>query len=193
MSGAGPASLEGGLLRAARPADAAALLAIYAPIVRETAISFEYEPPSEAQMAQRVQEVGAEYPWLLLELDGAVAGYAYATTWRSRVAYRYTAEVAVYVAPSVQRRGVARRLYGALWDGLVHQGRRTAVAGITLPNAASVALHESLGFAPVGCVPRAGWKHGRWWDLGMWSRSLSPAPPPKDVTPVAAVYAHFGW
>lgn len=193
MTSAETSSSVLGTLRAARPSDAAALLAIYTPIVLETAISFEYEPPSAAQMAQRIQEVSAEFPWVVLELDGAVAGYAYATTWRSRAAYRYSVEVTVYVAPWAQRRGVARRLYGALFDALVHQGRRATVAGITLPNAASVALHESLGFEPVARVPRAGWKHERWWDLGLWWRALSPEPPPTQLLPIAEVYTHLGW
>jgi L-amino acid N-acyltransferase YncA len=169
------------MIRHARAGDVGAMLAIYAPLVRDTTISFEYEPPTLAEMEHRLQAVQRQYPWLVCERDGQLAGYAYASSFRSRTAYQWTAEVTVYVHPDHHRRGVARALYRALLDRLRAQGYRMAVAVITLPNAASVALHEDLGFEPVGVFRRAGFKHGQWCDIGCWQVDLggaaAPAPP----------------
>ena len=126
--------------------DAAACASIYAPYVRDTAVSMEEDPPDASELAGRIERVATRYPWLIAEgPDGDVAGYAYATAHHERAAYRWAADVAVYVAPAHQGRRVGSRLYGELLPLLVRQGIRVAVAGIALPNAASVALHEAPG------------------------------------------------
>jgi L-amino acid N-acyltransferase YncA len=158
------------------------MLAIYAPLVRDTAISFELQPPTEAQMRERVGGVLERMPWLVCEEDGRVLGYACATPFRTRPAYQWTVEVTVYVHPAHSRRGIARALETALLAGLRLQGFRTALAVIALPNPASVALHEDLGFTPVGVFRAAGYKLGRWHDVGWWElalgdRTLGPKPP----------------
>lgn len=177
------------LIRAADPSrDGAPCAALYAPFVRETAISFEEEPPTAAAMADRIANVWHRYPWLVAERQGQLAGYAYASEHRSRPAYRWAADVAVYVAPGHRRAGVARSLYGRLLALLAGQGIHNACAGITLPNPASVALHESLGFELVGVYRRIGFKVGAWHDVGWWQRELLPAgeqPPDHPRAPAA--------
>lgn len=176
-------------LRLAREADAFAIRAIYAPIVAETTTSFEYEPPTEAEVARRIRTTLATHPWLVAEIDTstssgsapAVMGYAYAGPHRSRTAYQWSAEVSVYVHADARRRGVARALYVALFDVLRLQGYVNAYAGITQPNAPSVAFHEALGFEPVGVYRGVGFKHGAWHDVA-WSQlrlreDAAPAPP----------------
>ena len=164
------------LIRAADPSrDGAACAALYAPFVRETAVSFEEEPPTAAAMADRIARVWRKYPWLVAERGGELAGYAYAVEHRSRPAYRWAADVAVYVASGHRRVGVARSLYDRLLAALACQGIHSACAGITLPNPASVALHESLGFELVGVYRRIGFKAGAWRDVGWWQRELLAA------------------
>ena len=174
------------VIRHAHTADVPAMLAIYGPLVRDTTISFEYEPPTIEEMAHRLYVVQRQYPWLVCERDGQMGGYAYASSFRSRPAYQWTAEVTVYVHADHQRRGVARALYLALLERLRAQGYRTAVAVITLPNPGSVALHEDLGFEPVGVFQRAGFKHGQWRDTGWWQLDLggdaAPEPPRAPAT-----------
>ncbi len=166
--------------------DGAACARIYAPFVQESAISFEEVPPSAGEMAERIRRGLATHPWLVDDDDGVI-GYAYASRHAARAAYRWAAEVSVYVDPAHRRRGVGRRLYVALLDVLRGQGFRMACAGVTLPNDASVALHESLGFAPVGVYRRIGWKAGAWHDVGWWQLPLGPAdddaPPPDPLPP----------
>jgi L-amino acid N-acyltransferase YncA len=174
------------MIRAADPErDAAACAAIYAPYVEETAISFELEPPSAAEFAERIAATVESYPWIVLEGDENVEGYAYASRHNSRAAYRWTVDVAVYVDRSRHRRGGGRRLYEALFELLREQGYRVACAGVTLPNAASVGLHEALGFEPVGVYPRVGWKAGVWHDVGWWTLRLLPDAddPPSEPRP----------
>jgi L-amino acid N-acyltransferase YncA len=161
------------MLRPADPAlDAAACAAIYAPHVREGAESFEEVAPSADEMARRIVRLTATHAWLVFERDGEVAGYAYACPHRERAAYRWAADVSVYVDPAHRRTGIARALYVALFERLREQDIRVATAGITLPNDASVALHESLGFEPVGVFRGIGWKHGAWRDVGWWQLEL---------------------
>jgi L-amino acid N-acyltransferase YncA len=156
--------------------DAAACAAIYRPYVEDTAISFESVPPSVAEFAERIATTSERYPWLVDEDDdGAVAGYAYASPHNPRAAYRWAVDVAVYVDGSRHRRGTGRRLYEALFERLRGLGYRVACAGVTLPNDASVGLHESLGFEPVGTYRRVGWKAGEWHDVGWWQLELLPA------------------
>lgn len=164
---------------AIRPADAArdagACSRIYAPYVTDSVISFEEVAPGAQEMAARIQLVTAAYPWLVAERDGAVAGFAYATRHRERASYRWAVDVTVYLDAAHHRHGIGRRLYEALFARLRAQGFHVAVAGITLPNAASVGLHEALGFELVGIYRGIGWKAGSWRDVGWWQLQLLPA------------------
>jgi L-amino acid N-acyltransferase YncA len=162
-------------IRSADPRrDAAACLAIYAPHVESGATSFEEEPPSVAMFAERIAGIAAIYPWLVSERSGEVVGYAYACPHRARPAYRWAVEVSVYVAAAEHGRGHGRALYVELVERLRKQRFQVACAGITLPNEASVALHEGLGFVPVGVYRRIGWKDGSWRDVGWWQLELQP-------------------
>jgi phosphinothricin acetyltransferase len=170
------------LIRLAREEDAAAMLAIYAPYVRDTAISFETEPPSEEEFRRRVRATLEVGPWLLCEAGSSVLGYAYAGRFHERAAYQWTVEVTVYVQADQHRKGVGLGLYASLLGCLAVQGFRSAVGVIALPNPASVGLHERMGFAPAGVLRAVGWKHGCWHDVGWWQRALgerdpSPEPP----------------
>ena len=164
------------LIRDADPShDAIACAAIYAPSVQDGVSSFEYVAPDAGEMARRITAIRASRPWLVAELDGVVAGYAYGSTHRERAAYRWASDVSVYVSADHRRRGVARALYLELLDRLAGQGFRVACAGIALPNPASVALHESLGFTPVGVYRNIGYKLGAWWDVSWYQRALGAA------------------
>ena len=134
-------------------------------------ISFELEPPDEAEMARRVAEYGASHGWLVAEVGGKVVGYAYGSPHRSRAAYASSCDVAVYVDPAHNRRGIGRALYGDLFARLA-ENYHTAFAGIALPNEASVGLHEAVGFVPVGIYREVGWKMDGWRDVGWWQRLL---------------------
>jgi len=163
------------MVRHADPArDAAAIAAIYAPSVDSGVASFETAPPDAGEMARRIEDGSREYPWLVAERDGAVAGYAYGARHRSRAAYRWIVEVTVYVDVARHRSGVGRELYEALLPLLARQRLHVAVAGITLPNDASVALHEAVGFKPVGIYREIGYKAGAWHDVGWWQAWLRP-------------------
>lgn len=169
------------IIRDATPADAAACAAIYAPYVTDTAISFELEPPSTAEMAARITATQATHAWLVLEHDGEVVGYAYGGAYRARPAYRWSTEVSVYVDRGRQRTGGGRALYQALFDRLEARGYRTLVAGMALPNDASIALHRALGFELVGTQRRIGWKHGEWRDVTWMQRTVGDdAVPPTE-------------
>lgn len=169
-------------IRHATPADAEAIRAIYAPLVRDTAISFELEVPSVAEIQRRIASVVPHAPWLVLERGGQVVAYAYGHMWRERAAYRWTVETSIYVDGSARGRGVGRELYADLLDRLRKQGFALAIGGITLPNPASVALHERLGFRLVGVHTGCGWKMGRWWDVMFLQKELirrdGELPPP---------------
>jgi L-amino acid N-acyltransferase YncA len=174
------------MVRHAEPArDGAACAAIYAPYVADSVISFETEPPSPGEMAERIAVRCATHPWLVAERDGRVAGYAYAAPHHTRAAYRWAADVTVYVDAAHHRAGVGRELYEALFELLRGQRIWTACAGITLPNDASVGLHEALGFTPVGVYRNIGWKDGSWHDVGWWQLPLGvlPREPPPEPLP----------
>ncbi|MDO8799050.1 arsinothricin resistance N-acetyltransferase ArsN1 family B [Phenylobacterium sp.] len=160
-------------VRIAEPGDGAAFAAIYAPIVVETAISFETEPPSAEVMGERVIKTLATHPWLTAMRDGEVVGYAYAGAHRERAAYRWSCDVTVYVAQAGHRSGVGGALYRTLLPLLQRQGLRSAFAGIALPNAGSVGLHEAVGFTPIGVYREVGYKLGAWRDVGWWRLGLS--------------------
>jgi L-amino acid N-acyltransferase YncA len=168
--------------RADAASDAAACLAVYAPFVESSVISFEYEPPGADEMARRIAKLSASHAWLVAEDDGSgVIGFAYGAPHRDRAAYQWDTEVSVYVSPTHHRRGLGRALYLALFELLERRGYRTLLAGIALPNEASVALHEALGFEPVGVYRRIGWKNDAWWDVGWWQLLLgdgAAGPPP---------------
>ncbi|MFL6695626.1 MAG: arsinothricin resistance N-acetyltransferase ArsN1 family B [Vitreoscilla sp.] len=162
-------------IRTAEPADAEALSAIYAPIVRDTTISFELDPPSVAEMRSRIVTTMKALPWLVsVDGHGAVDGYVYASKHRERAAYQWSVDVTAYVREDARGQGVGKRLYVTLFDELVRLGYFQAFAGIALPNAASIALHESLDFEPLGVYRKVGFKHGSWRDVGWWQKELRP-------------------
>jgi L-amino acid N-acyltransferase YncA len=170
------------VIRDAVAADAESCAAIYAPYVRETAISFESEPPTAEEMARRIAEAQRAHAWLVLEDDGDVVGYAYGGAFMSRAAYQWATAVSVYLATGRRRTGGGRALYEALFDRLAARGHRTALAGIALPNEASTGLHRALGFEPAGLYRRVGWKHGRWHDVAWYQRALvDDASPPEPL------------
>lgn len=153
--------------------DGAACAAIYAPHVAGPT-TFEEQAPDPEAFAARIVHGERTHPWLVLERDGRVEGFAYAGPHRARGGYRWAAEVSVYVAADARRAGVGRALYSALLELLARQGLRIALAGITLPNPPSVGLHEALGFRPVGIYRGVGWKAGAWRDVGWWQLALGP-------------------
>ena len=161
------------IVRSAVITDAGAIQAIYAPVVEETAISFEEVPPSVADMAARIEATLKGYPYLVAERRGRVIGYAYASQHRSRAAYRWSVNMTVYIAPEAQRSGVGRSLYTKLIADLAHRGFHTAFAGIALPNPGSIALHENMGFIPLGIYREVGRKFDSWHDVGWWQRLLN--------------------
>ena len=159
-------------IRLARDADAEAIAAIYRPIVETTAISFETDAPDAAEIRQRVADTLPVYPWIVCDIDGEVAGYAYATKHRVRAAYRWSVDTSVYIDEARRRLGVGRGLYQSLFAILAAQGFVNAFAGIALPNPGSVGLHEAVGFAPLGVYRRVGFKFGEWRDVGWWQLAL---------------------
>ncbi len=173
------------VIRVGTDEHAAAIATLYAPIVRETFISFEETPPSAEEIARRIAETLPAHPWLVLESRGAVAGWAYASRFRARAAYAWTAETTIYLAPAAQGAGRGRRLYGALLEVLRLQGFARAMGGIALPNERSVRLHEALGFVPAGVWRRVGFKHGAWRDVGLWQHDLGEGSAPRPPVPFA--------
>jgi phosphinothricin acetyltransferase len=173
-------------IRLATAADGAALAAIYAPAVESQATSFELDPPDASEMGRRVAAITAKTPWLVCAHRGAVIGYAYGAQHRDRAAYAWSAEVSAYVHANAQRAGVGKALYESLFAVLSLQGFRNAYAGITLPNAASVRFHESVGFTPGGVYHDIGYKFGRWHDVAWFERALGPheteVRPPRPIT-----------
>jgi phosphinothricin acetyltransferase len=183
MSATEAAELE---IRDADPSrDAAACAAIYAPSVEGSATSFELVAPGPEEIAARMGHCQRTHPWLVAERGGQVVGYAYGCEFNERPAYRWSASVSVYIAAGERGRGHGRALYEELFARLRRQGFRMACAGITLPNPASVGLHQRLGFEPVGVNREIGWKDGGWRDVGWYQLELAPAPdgPPAEPLP----------
>jgi len=176
-------------IRLATPHDAAAFCRIYAPIVRETALSFETEPPGELEMGRRVREALEFAPWLAWDESGDVLGYAYGTRFRARPAYAWTVEVSVYVDARARRRGIGRALYADLIDLVRLQGFRTALAVLTVPNPESAGLHASLGFEPIGLFRDTGFKLGAWRHTQWWSLHLGLGCAPAPTRSAAAAWA----
>ncbi len=161
------------MIRPATPDDAAAIIGIYNHYVLDTSVSFEEQAVSAARMAERVAGVQAlGLPWLVLEQGGQILGYAYANKWKERSAYRFSVETTVYLAPDAGRQGLGSQLYAALFPLLRACGIHSAIAGITLPNVASVALHEKFGMKKVAHFEEVGLKFGRWLDVGYWQTRL---------------------
>lgn len=182
------------MIRLATTADAEAVLRIYAPIVRETPISFEWEVPSVAEIAARIEKVLATRPWLIFEREGDVLGYVYASTYRDRLAYQWGPEVTVYIRADARGLGLGRGLYTALFDVLRAQGYCTVVAGATVPNAGSEGLHQRMGFQEFGRYPAAGYKFGKWHDVVFWYLRLCELPSePRTPKPLNDVIDTQEW
>ncbi|AEH35939.1 GNAT family N-acetyltransferase [Halopiger xanaduensis] len=159
-------------IRVATPDDAAAVRDIYAPFCESTAVTFEETPPTAAEVAERIESTLEEYPWLVCEIDGEVAGYAYAHRLRERRAYDWVVELSIYVAEDARQSGVGRALYESLFAVLERQGIRDAYAVTTLPNPETVGFHEKMGFERVGDFPAVGYTEDEWRDVAWWRRSI---------------------
>jgi L-amino acid N-acyltransferase YncA len=182
-------------LRLATRNDVADIAEIYRPIVVSTSISFEIEPPDEQEIARRIEKTMTAYPWLVCEYRDRLAGYAYASSHRERAAYQWSVDVSVYVHSDFRRRGVGQALYSSLFRIVTAQGYFNAYAGITLPNAGSVGLHESVGFRPLGVYRNVGYKQGAWHDVGWWELALQPgtAAPPRPPLKLAEIQSSPSW
>jgi L-amino acid N-acyltransferase YncA len=182
------------VIRLALERDAQQLADIYAPVVRDTPISFEVDPPTAAEMARRVADTLPTFPWLVVDRGGEILGYVYASPHRARAAYRWSVDTTVYVHSGVRRAGVGRALYASLLRILALQRFYTAYAGITLPNPGSVGLHEAVGFEPLAVYRGVGYKLGAWHDVGWWQRTIGPRPPvPEAPLTTASAAASSGW
>lgn len=171
------------LIRLASEADAAAIAAIYRPYVERTHFTFEEIPPDAADIAASLGS--PVHPWLVAEEGERVVGYASTSPMRNRAAYRWSVETGIYLAPGAQGRGLGRQLLSTHLELLERQGMVTAIAGIALPNDASIALHEKLGFRLSGIERGVGFKLGRWVDVGRWQRDLAP----RSAAPVDPLHA----
>ena len=161
------------MVRPAQAADAAAIAAIYNFYVANTVVTFEEDPVSADEMRRRMDDVFASsLPWLAAEIDGRVVGYAYATKWKARSAYRYSVETTVYIENGLAKQGVGTELYVELFRLLKERGMHAVIGGIALPNDASVALHEKFGMRQVAHFPQVGFKFGQWVDVGYWQLTL---------------------
>ena len=170
------------MIRPVCPADVKAICRVYNHYVLHTIVSFEEEAVAPEEMARRVEAVAAAgLPWLVLEEEGRLIGYACATPWKTRWGYRYAVESSIYLEATAGGKGYGSRLYGELLAELRSRPLRTVIGGIALPNDASVGLHEKLGFRKVAHFERVGWKCGRWVDVGYWQLSLSGDERPPDV------------
>jgi L-amino acid N-acyltransferase YncA len=160
-------------IRDAVAADAPAIATIYNHYVAETVVTFEEDRVTASEMARRLADVhAASLPWLVAEQGGEIAGYAYATRWKTRSGYRFSVEITVYLAPAATRRGVGSRLYAELFSRLQQRGIHAVIGGIALPNDASIALHEKFGLRKVAHFEEVGFKLGRWIDVGYWQRTF---------------------
>lgn len=164
---------EDATIRAATTADAEAIAEIYNHYITNTVVTFEEERVTPSEIARRMQVIfAASLPWQVAEVGGQVGGYAYASRWHGRSAYRFSTEITVYLAPARVRQGLGSKLYGRLFSILRERGIHTVIGGIALPNAASVALHEKLGLEKVAVFKEVGFKFDRWIDVGYWQRAL---------------------
>ncbi len=166
-------------IRDARRSDVPAMLAIYAPFVEHTAVSFEYDVPTEAEFARRLEEHQAAFPWLVCEENGRVMGYAYAGRAFERAAYGWNAEISCYLAPELRGRGVGRSLYARIEEILTRLGYYKLFAVVTSANAPSVAFHRALGFRDAACFRNVGYKQGGWYDVLWLEKTLCDRPEPQ--------------
>ena len=160
------------MLRQCTPSDAAQICDIYNHYVRETVITFEESPVVETEMAKRITDITSRLPWLVWETDGVIVGYAYASPWKVRAAYRHAVESSIYLSPQATGRGLGSRLYPALIADLRQRGLHCVIGGAALPNPASVSLHEKLGFEKVAQFRQVGFKFGQWVDVAYWELML---------------------
>ena len=156
------------VLRLATPADAKGILEIYAPYITKTSFTFEIEVPSIEEFAERIKTYLINWPWLVCEVDGKIAGYAYGARYRERVAYQWCTESSIYIHDDFQKTGIGKLLYKTLFDILKRQGFRNVYAVINLPNEKSVAFHEKLGFTYFATYEQVGYKLGKWKNVGWW-------------------------
>ncbi len=179
-------------IRQAKPEDAAAILAIYAPYISGTPVTFEETIPSVNEMAARIESIRYDLPFLVCEADGNIAGYTYATNHRNRSAYRWTRELSVYVHPDYRRKKVGSLLYTCTTRILRYQGIRMVLAGITIPNPESTWFHESFGFVKTAEFHNVGFKQGNWHTVGWWELDLKPGmkEPPGEVIPYREIPSH---
>ena len=174
--------------------DAPAIAAIYAPFCETNAVSFEVVAPTPAEMASRIRSITAQFPWLVAESDGAVAGYAYAGRHHERAAYQWAVSTGIYIGEPYRKRGVGKALYAVLFELLRLQGYYKATAGITLPNPASIALHERVGFTPVGIYRGIGFKQGEWRDVAWYEAEVQPERSnPAGPNPVTRIQGTAEW
>lgn len=175
-------------IRLAQVSDAEQILEIYAPYVEKTAITFETTVPTVREMAQRISMVLEHHPWIVIEKDREILAYAYATKHRERAAYRWSADLSVYVKEEFHGKGFGKALYAVLLELLKYQGYHNIYAGICLPNEASVGLHESFGFKKVAHYHQVGYKMGAWHDVGWWELPLlEHLPNPSEPIPIKEV------
>lgn len=171
-------------IRMAEIADAPGLLAIYAPYILHTPITFEYEVPGEEEFARRIRETLKRYPYLVAEENGQPAGYAYASAFKSRAAYDWSVETSIYVAENRRGHGIGRLLYDALEECLAEQNVCNLCACIAYPNPSSAAFHEKAGYRPAAHFTSAGYKGGKWYDIVWMEKKLTPYQiPPKPFIP----------
>lgn len=175
--------MEQRYLRRASAADAQGILDIYAPYIENTAVTFEYDVPSIEEFTARVRQAASTYPYLVCEADGDIAGYAYARRHKERAAYGWNAELSVYLSPAWQGRGIGTALYRALIALLDAQHVKNLYACVTLPNEASVRLHEKTGFSLLGAYHKSGWKNGAWHDVGWFEKRLGGDEAPAKLLP----------
>lgn len=159
-------------IRQVRTEDAAEMLEIYAPLVEDTAISFELSPPSIDVFTERIESYSKTHEWLVVENSVGVVGYAYVTPHRAREAYRHSVEASVYIKEGFRARGLGKQLYTELFARLKKKEFHSAYAGIALPNESSEALHQSVGFSKIGVFHEVGYKHGKWHDVSWWQRDI---------------------
>ena len=160
-------------MRVVQPSDAASILEIYTPYILNTAVTFETEIPSADSFEERIKHYTEKWPWIVYEENGALAGYAYATKHRERLAYQWCVESSVYVGDKFQRKGIASKLYNALFEVLRLQGFINIYAGITLPNDKSIAFHEQFGFTNFVYYKNVGYKLGEWRTVGWWQKQIN--------------------
>ena len=168
-------------IRYASESDVPKILGIYKPYIENSPITFETEVPGHKEFLIRFNNITKVYPWLVCEVNGAVIGYAYASQLRERSAYKWSVELGIYIDESFQGKGIGRALYEKLIEILTEQGFYNAFAGITLPNTASIKLHESLGFTKVGIYKNVGFKSGKWHDVVWYQFALNTRGAPSEI------------